>query len=176
MKKLPIGIQTFSEIRTCGYYYVDKTPLVAHMVDNGKYYFLSRPRRFGKSLLISTLADAFSGKKDLFQGLHLEDNWDWSRPSPVIRLDFAEGLIKSSHRLHERLNRILDLQAHRHQVDLRCPQPDDRLEELILALHQKTGNGLSYWSMNTTNQFWTVLLNLIWHLNSGTGCEISTRS
>lgn len=62
MKKLPIGIQTFSELITGGYYYVDKTPLIAELVDTGKYYFLARPRRFGKSLLISTLKSAFTGK------------------------------------------------------------------------------------------------------------------
>jgi hypothetical protein len=57
-KKLPIGIQTFSEIRECNYYYVDKTPLILDLLDNGKYYFLSRPRRFGKSLMLDTIADS----------------------------------------------------------------------------------------------------------------------
>ena len=80
MLKLPIGIQTFQEIREGGYCYVDKTPLVARLVEEGKYYFLSRPRRFGKSLLVSTLADAFAGHRALFAGLHLESHWDWARP------------------------------------------------------------------------------------------------
>ncbi|MFN3956875.1 MAG: AAA family ATPase, partial [Tepidimonas ignava] len=67
-RKLPIGIQTLRDIRDGGYYYVDKTPLVAQLADSGKYYFLSRPRRFGKSLLIDTIAQAFAGQRALFEG------------------------------------------------------------------------------------------------------------
>ena len=67
--KYPIGIQDFGEIRRNGYAYVDKTALMYKMVSEGKYYFLSRPRRFGKSLFLSTLESFFSGKKDLFEGL-----------------------------------------------------------------------------------------------------------
>ena len=75
--KLPIGIQTFSHIREGGYYYVDKTPYIERLVNHGKYYFLSRPRRFGKSLLIDTIGSLFEGRKELFQGLHIEDKWSW---------------------------------------------------------------------------------------------------
>lgn len=77
MKKLPIGIQSFKEIRREPYYYVDKTAFVAKLVNEGKYYFLSRPRRFGKSLFLDTLRQAFLGKKELFEKLYLEKNWDW---------------------------------------------------------------------------------------------------
>ena len=76
--KYPIGIQSFENIRTSGYVYVDKTALVYQLADRGKYYFLSRPRRFGKSLLLSTLEAYFLGKKGLFEGLalsHLEKDW-----------------------------------------------------------------------------------------------------
>jgi len=69
MKKLPVGIQSFVEVRTEGYYYVDKTPFVKKLADEGKYFFLSRPRRFGKSLFLDTLRQAFLGKCELFQGL-----------------------------------------------------------------------------------------------------------
>ena len=79
IKKLPIGIQTFEKIIEGNYCYVDKTPLIARLVDQGEYYFLSRPRRFGKSLLLDTISQAFMGRKDLFKGLFLEDNWDWSK-------------------------------------------------------------------------------------------------
>lgn len=72
MKKLPIGISGLSEIITNDYVYVDKTRHVYNLVDNGKYYFLSRPRRFGKSLLVDTLKQAFLGNKELFRGLYLE--------------------------------------------------------------------------------------------------------
>ncbi len=76
MKKLPIGIQTFSNIIENNYCYVDKTPLIAKLVTQGEYYFLSRPRRFGKSLLIDTIAQAFHGREELFQGLY---NWNWDK-------------------------------------------------------------------------------------------------
>lgn len=83
----PIGIQNFEKIRTDGYVYVDKTALIHRMVSSGSYYFLSRPRRFGKSLLISTLEAYFQGKRELFQGLAmeaLEENWV---KRPVLHLD-----------------------------------------------------------------------------------------
>jgi len=90
-KKLPIGIQTFERLRKEGYLYVDKTVHLIRLIDNGKVYFLSRPRRFGKSLTISTLDAIFSGKRELFQGLHAEEFF--SRPEykthPVIRLDMS---------------------------------------------------------------------------------------
>lgn len=78
MKKLPIGSQTFSELIEDQHYYVDKTPLIAELAATGKYYFLANPRRFGKSLLISTLKSAFSGEQALFNGLYLQDHWDLS--------------------------------------------------------------------------------------------------
>ena len=71
LKKLPIGLQTFSKLREDNYYYVDKTPLIAKLANEGEYYFLSRPRRFGKSLLLSTLKSAFLGEEELFKGLYL---------------------------------------------------------------------------------------------------------
>lgn len=83
--KYPIGIQTFSDLREDGYVYVDKTALVHQMVTSGKVYFLSRPRRFGKSLLISTLESYFRGRKELFEGLameKLEKDWCISLMSP----------------------------------------------------------------------------------------------
>ncbi|MFZ4616248.1 MAG: AAA family ATPase [Rectinemataceae bacterium] len=92
--KLPIGIQSFETIRTDGYIYIDKTPFIARMVNLGKPYFLSRPRRFGKSLLLDTMDQAFSGRRELFAGLYLdtpESQWDWSRTNPVLRFDFSTG-------------------------------------------------------------------------------------
>ena len=75
----PIGIQNFEDIRERGYVYVDKTDLVHRLVATGKYYFLNRPRRFGKSLLVSTLEAYFQGKKELFQGLAIESlEKDWN--------------------------------------------------------------------------------------------------
>ena len=83
----PIGIQSFSEIRRNGYVYVDKTALMYKLLSEGKYYFLSRPRRFGKSLLISTLEAYFLGKKELFEGLAVAElEKDWVE-YPVLHLD-----------------------------------------------------------------------------------------
>jgi O-acetylhomoserine/O-acetylserine sulfhydrylase-like pyridoxal-dependent enzyme len=82
--KYPIGIQNFGEIRRGGYIYVDKTPQMWKMIDEGKYYFLSRPRRFGKSLMISTLEAFFSGERELFKGLFIDTvEWDWKQ-YPII--------------------------------------------------------------------------------------------
>ena len=86
-KHYPIGIQSFEELRKGGYYYADKTELIYRLVKTGKYYFLSRPRRFGKSLLISTLEAYFLGRKELFQGLAMEQlEKDWTA-YPVLHLD-----------------------------------------------------------------------------------------
>jgi hypothetical protein len=90
--KLPIGIQTFEIIRTEGYVYVDKTKYLVDLIDTGKIYFLARPRRFGKSLTISTFDALFSGKKELFKGLYAEEflNRPDFEPNPVIRLDMSK--------------------------------------------------------------------------------------
>ena len=90
-RKLPTGIQTFREIREEDCYYVDKTDFIDRLVRDGKHYFLSRPRRFGKSLLVDTIKELFEGSEKLFRGLHVHDRWDWSVRHPVVRLDFAAG-------------------------------------------------------------------------------------
>ncbi|MFZ9890205.1 MAG: AAA family ATPase, partial [Myxococcota bacterium] len=85
-KRLPIGIQTFQKIRDEGYYYVDKTPFALRLIEQGNPYFLSRPRRFGKSLFLDTLKELFEGNRPLFEGLYAEHRWDWSVRYPVVRL------------------------------------------------------------------------------------------
>ena len=90
-RRLPIGIQTFREVREDGCYYVDKTPFIEQLLDGGKHYFLSRPRRFGKSLFLDTLKELFEGSEALFEGLAIHDRWDWSVRYPVVRLDFGGG-------------------------------------------------------------------------------------
>ena len=81
-RKLPLGIQNFREIRTGGYYYVDKTALALKLINEGKSYLLSRPRRFGKSLFLDTLKELFEGNEPLFQGLSVHDQWNWSVKYP----------------------------------------------------------------------------------------------
>ena len=104
-KKLPIGIQNFSEIRSEGYYYADKTAFCLKLAEQGKYYFLSRPRRFGKSLFIDTLGELFSGNQALFTGLYVEDKWDWSIRYPVFVLVLVAVLFM----MHSSYNGVLSL-------------------------------------------------------------------
>ncbi|MDR3251080.1 MAG: AAA family ATPase, partial [Tannerella sp.] len=89
MKNLPIGTQSFSVLRSTDCLYVDKTEHIHRMITSGRIYFLSRPRRFGKSLLVSTLDALFNGRKELFEGLYIYDKWDWTQQYPVIRIDFS---------------------------------------------------------------------------------------
>ncbi len=95
MAKLPIGIQDFKKLREDGYLYVDKTQQIFEMVEAGSYHFLSRPRRFGKSLLVTTLSELFKGNRALFEGLWIENHWNWGQRHPVIYLFFNDATYKS---------------------------------------------------------------------------------
>ena len=108
MKRLPIGIQTFSELVDPeeNYVYVDKTEVLHTLVTEGKYFFLSRPRRFGKSVMLSTLYELFSGHRDLFSGLYIEDKWDWSKKYPVIRISFGSGDFSTEERFDRQLQHM----------------------------------------------------------------------
>ncbi|MGM0655400.1 MAG: AAA family ATPase, partial [Thermodesulfobacteriota bacterium] len=107
MKKLPLGIQNFPEIRTENYVYIDKTPLALKMADSGKYYFLSRPRRFGKSLFLDTLKCLFEARQELFKDLFVYDKWDWDKTYPVIRIDFSKGLVKTKNELSDKIGAFI---------------------------------------------------------------------
>jgi hypothetical protein len=131
-KKLPIGIQTFAKIREDNYYYVDKTAFALKMIREGKAYFLSRPRRFGKSLFLDTLAELFAGNEPLFQGLFCHDRWDWSIGYPVIRISFAEGVMESRAGLDARIHRIL---AENERL-LGVPKDDGEIPDRFIALIQ----------------------------------------
>ncbi len=108
MKKLPIGIQTFAKIIKGDFVYIDKTPMIAKLLDGSGRYFLSRPRRFGKSLLVDTLKELFEGNQSLFQGLYIENKWDWNQHFPVIKIDFTRGGIQQKSQLDEDLHLQLD--------------------------------------------------------------------
>ena len=90
-RTLPIGVQSFRRLREGLRYYVDKSPHIKRLLRAGDRYFLSRPRRFGKSLLLDTIAHLFQGSEELFRGLAIHDTWDWSLRRPVFSLDFAGG-------------------------------------------------------------------------------------
>jgi hypothetical protein len=139
MKKLPVGIQSFESLRTDGYLYVDKTEHIYRIVTEGKVYFLSRPRRFGKSLLISTMDALFSGKKELFKDLWIEDKWDWTRQNPVIRIDWTAIKHKTSEEIERSAMSHLRRMAVMRGLSLVSEYASDCFGELIQLLHQKTG-------------------------------------
>lgn len=134
-KKLPIGIQDFSEIIEGEYLYVDKTEYYHRLISEGKYYFLSRPRRFGKSLLVSTLKEIFSGNRALFQGLWIEDKIDWE-PRPVIFLDFTQ-ISKRAAELEEGIRLELVANAQAYGLELTETTNAGRLVELIKLLSRE---------------------------------------
>jgi Predicted AAA-ATPase/PD-(D/E)XK nuclease superfamily len=142
-RKLPIGIQTLRIIREGGYYYVDKTAQALELIEEGRMYFLSRPRRFGKSLFLDTLKELFEGHRDLFTGLYADTHWDWTRRYPVIRISFGGGVVHAPDGLNQLIRDILrvnrealgvtrppDIPAHEVAIDLAA---------LIRQAHQTHG-------------------------------------
>ena len=137
--KLPIGIQTFQTIRADGYYYVDKTAFAKQLIDGGTRYFLSRPRRFGKSLFVDTLKELFEGNRELFTGLAIHDTWDWDVRYPVVRLSFGGGSFLAPGHLHEETSIRLDNIAEDEGVDSVQGTGPARLRQLLRSLHRQTG-------------------------------------
>ena len=138
-RKLPIGIQTFREIRDENHYYVDKTAYAARLVAEGKHFFLSRPRRFGKSLFVDTLKELFEGNEPLFRGLAVHDTWDWSVRHPVVRLDFALGSFTEPGLLHSSLMAHLEGMERRTGVEGRYATGPERFANLIGELRRLAG-------------------------------------
>ena len=135
MKYLPIGIQTFRDIIEGAFYYVDKTHFIPKLTS--KYYFLSRPRRFGKSLFLDTLKEAFSGNKELFKGLYLYDNWDWEKRYPIIKFDLSQAYPDTEENLIKSLDSFLKAVAKDHQITLEEEILGLRFKELIQKLYEK---------------------------------------
>lgn len=141
-RKLPIGVQSFEELRKGGYLYVDKTAMVWRIANMGKPYFLSRPRRFGKSLLLSTFEAYFRGQKELFEGLaicDLETEW---KQHPVLHLDLNAEKYEDSDRLHFMINRHLNLWEDLWGKDHREKSPSDRFSGVIRRAYEQTGQGV----------------------------------
>lgn len=136
---LPIGVQSFEDIRVSGYKYVDKTSLVYRLTHNHKHVFLSRPRRFGKSLLISTLEAYFLGRKELFEGLAIEGlEKDWVK-YPVLHLDLNSRNYTSHQSLLEELGKHLERWEKIYGDEYRNRAVEERLEQIIRLAHEKTG-------------------------------------
>ena len=149
-RKFPVGVQSFEKLRKEGYLYIDKTPLIYKMITEGCPYFLSRPRRFGKSLLISTLAAVFEGRRELFEAFTTDDgieqpqlfiattDWKWET-YPVLRFDFSAGDLSTI----EQLDTLIDftLSTYEKQYGITPPAKDAnvRMVNLMRSLHKQTG-------------------------------------
>ena len=143
MKRLPIAKAVFRKLIEGDFCYVDKTPYIKQLEDAGDtYWFLARPRRFGKSLFVDTLRAAYSGEKELFKGLFLENNWDWSKQYPVIKINFGGGTAETKQMLYNNFDYQLRLNAEKYQVDIKENEISDRFKELIIKLYQKYDIGV----------------------------------
>ena len=138
-RNLPIGLQTLREIREGDFYYVDKTAHVGRLVGSGKSFFLSRPRRFGKSLLLDTIKELFEGRETLFRGLAIHENRDWSKTHPVVRLSFGSGNFTRPSAVAERTSEQIASEAARHGVAPEGLTPEGRFADLLRALHESRG-------------------------------------
>ncbi|MFA7426097.1 MAG: AAA family ATPase [Desulfosarcinaceae bacterium] len=138
-KKLPIGVQSFRKIRQGDYYYVDKTAFVLSLIEEGSYYFLSRPRRFGKSLLIDTFKELFSGNRELFAGLYAETRWDWSVAYPVLAFSFAGGVLGSVEALQQSLIAQLSQYEQQYRLEVPFAEINIRFKALVREAHAQTG-------------------------------------
>jgi hypothetical protein len=137
MKKLPIGISDFKELINGNYIYVDKTEYIYKLINSGKYYFLSRPRRFGKSLLISTIRYLFEGQKELFKNLYIQDKWNWEEIYPVIRIDFAKTQVKNEEELQMELKATIIETGRKYDYEYNQEYTINRnLEKLIERVNE----------------------------------------
>lgn len=149
-RKYPVGIQGFEKLRKEGYLYIDKTALIYKMITEGCPYFLSRPRRFGKSLLISTLQAVFEGRRDLFEAFTTEDgieqpqlfiagtDWRWEK-YPVIRFDFSAGDLVTIEQLDTLIDATLGSYEERYGITPKVKDANIRMVNLLRTMHEKTG-------------------------------------
>ena len=138
-KIYPIGIQNFEKIRKEGYFYVDKTALVYQLVRTGSYYFLSRPRRFGKSLLLSTIEAYMQGKRELFEGLAIEQlEKDWVE-HPILHLDLNARKYDTPQSLVDELNKHLELWEQKFNSPYGDRAPEERFYHVIRLAYEQTG-------------------------------------
>jgi hypothetical protein len=141
MKRLPIGISDFKKLREGNFTYVDKTEYIYKLVkEGGGYYFLSRPRRFGKSLLLSTIRYLFEGQRELYKGLYIYDKWKWEETYPIIRISFAKD-IRNKEDLRNTIHQELEKNYIRNKEKLPKKIKDGAilLEKLIVKISEKKG-------------------------------------
>ena len=139
LKRLPVGIQTYSEIVELNCLYIDKTEYIVKMMEVSKYIFLSRPRRFGKSLFVSTLQAYFEGRKELFKGLYIDRvEKDWT-VYPVLRFDMSTAKHSDADQLRRFLSSMLEREERKWGITAHKQDPNDRLQDLILEAQAQTG-------------------------------------
>ena len=138
-RRLPIGMQTFRKVREEHCYYVDKTAYIRRLLDEGEHYFLSRPRRFGKSLFLDTCKELFEGNEGLFEGLAIHEQWDWSVRHPVLRLSFGSGNFKEPGHLPATVMAQLDAVERETGVVSGYASASDRFGHMLDALHRQAG-------------------------------------
>jgi len=138
VQKLPIGRQNFKQIKENNYLYVDKTKYIYEMINDGDINFLSRPRRFGKSLLVSTLKELFNGNKNLFKGLYIYDKWNWENQYPVLVLDFGGGEYETVDGLEDAIDDRLHQLSREFQVKLYSKTLSGKFTDLITGIYNKT--------------------------------------
>ena len=139
MQNLPIGMQSFESIRKNDYLYVDKTKHIYNLVNSSRYYFLSRPRRFGKSLFLSTLEAYFLGQKELFKGLYIETVEKQWTEYPVIYLDLNSGIYTTEEELYRVLNYPMQRLEQKYSIDVKEPSLSVRLKNIVLTAFEQTG-------------------------------------
>ena len=140
MKKLPIGIQNFEKIRLDGYFYIDKTEEIFNLISTGSYYFLSRPRRFGKSLLLSTIKAFFEGKRELFKGLAIDRlAEDWT-PRPILYLDLNSRMYSEPESLKQELNKHLEAWEKIYGDEYKDRAIEERFYHIVAKACQQTGH------------------------------------
>jgi hypothetical protein len=137
LQPLPVGIQDFAQLRERGCLYVDKTEIVHRLVTGSSAVFLSRPRRFGKSLLISVFQNLYEGRKELFEGLWIEGRWDWAKTHPVVRISFGTGKFQDRGELRARQWSEVEREARRLGVELSATTAYARFSELLERLHAR---------------------------------------
>ena len=170
-RRLPIGMQTFRTLRKQDCYYVDKTAYVERLLRGGAHYFLSRPRRFGKSLFLDTLKELFEGNEALFAGLYIHHRHDWSRRHPVVRLSFAGSSFTEHANLHASVMAQLEGVAEQQGVSARYATAPERFAHLLRTVHARAGQrGWRCWWTSTTSRSWTRWRRRRWHAPTATTC------
>jgi len=137
MKDLPLGLETFSTLRENDYLYVDKTKYIFELAKPGKRYFLSRPRRFGKSLLISTIEELYKGNREIFKDLFIYEKWNWDKTHPVIKIDLGSGEYRNSEKLEESLKDHIIRIARDFSVEIYSETVPGKFTDLITEISKK---------------------------------------